>query len=290
MLLLFRTLSRLPLPLLHAVGWCLGWLAWLLSPTYRRRHLHNAQLAGVSDAERRASIGHAGQMVAELPRLWLGAPVPVRWDGDQHISEALRQGRGMMFLTPHLGCFEVTARAYAERFGVGGVAKPMTVLYRPPHQAAVREVVETARARPGLGTAPTTLAGVRQLIQALKAGEAIGVLPDQVPPGGLGVWLPFFGKPAYTMTLSARFARTPGTEVLLAWGERLPRGQGFVIHVRPLAQVLPEPLAEAPAEVAAQFNRAMEVLVRECPSQYLWGYARYKVPAGAEPPPNNAVE
>ena len=287
MLRLFRFLSHAPLWLLQAVGWLLGWLAWLLSPTYRRRWDRNTRLAQVEGAARRASVGQAGMLVAELPRLWFGRRVPIHWDGAQHIDAALAQGSGMLFLTPHLGCFEITAQAYARRYGASGLpgAKPMTVLYRPPRQHWLLELVESARGRPGLATAPTTLAGVRQLIQALKAGEAVGLLPDQVPPDGLGVWAPFFGEPAYTMTLSARFARTPGTVVLVAWGERLSWGRGFRVHVQPLAEVLPEPLAAEPAAIAAQFNRAMEVLVRRCPGQYLWGYDRYKEPRGGGRPP-----
>jgi KDO2-lipid IV(A) lauroyltransferase len=109
---------------------------------------------------------------------------------------------------------------------------------------------------------------------ALKAGQAVGLLPDQVPPRGLGVWAPFFGRDAYTMTLSARLAQQTGAQVLLAWGERLPRGRGYVIHVRPLDG----PLATDAAVAAAQINTAMQRLVLECPQQYLWGYARYKAP------------
>ncbi len=279
----FFWLATWPLPLLHALGWIAGWLTWLASPTYRRRWRENTGQAGVRGRARWASVGEAGKQITELPRLWFGAPVAVSWDGAQHIEAALAEGSGILFLTPHMGCFEITAQAYAQRHGTptSAAAKPMTVLFRPPRQAWLHEVLERARSRPGLAAAPTTLSGVRQLIQALKSGEAVGLLPDQVPPKGLGVWAPFFGRPAYTMTLSARFARTPGTRVLLAWGERLAWGRGFVVHVQPFAEVVPEPLAEDALAAATQINRAMEVLVARCPQQYLWGYARYKAPRGA---------
>lgn len=278
----FRWLAAWPLPLLHGLGWLLGWLSWLASPSYRRRLARNAGLAGVGACARLGSIGEAGKLSAELPRLWLGRPVRWRWDGVEHIEAARAAGQGLLFLTPHLGCFEITAQAYAAQFGAGPQAKPMTVLYRPPRQSWLRELVESSRARPGLATAPATLAGVRQLISALRRGEAVGLLPDQVPPEGQGVWAPFFGEPAYTMTLSARFATMANTRVLLAWGERLSWGRGYVVHVLPLEQVLSEPLADDAAAVAAQFNRAMEALIRRCPRQYLWGYARYKQPRAAD--------
>ncbi|MFN4149273.1 MAG: lysophospholipid acyltransferase family protein, partial [Rhodocyclaceae bacterium] len=208
----------------------------------------------------------------ELPRLWFGAPVPVRWDGAEHIESALAQARGLIFLTPHLGCFEVTAQAYAARFAPAH--GPITVLFRPSRQAALRDVVARSRARAGLAAAPATLAGVKQLLKALRAGHAVGLLPDQVPPKGLGVWAPFFGRPAYTMTLAARLARQSGATLLLAWGERLPRAAGFVVHVQPFEPLLSEDATEA----ATQINAAMETLIRRCPEQYLWAYARYKTP------------
>lgn len=270
---LFQFLSRMPLWLLHGLGWGAGWLAYLASAGYRKNFSHNAALAGIKPADRRRAIGESGKLVLELPRLWLGAPIDVNWDGDAHIDAAFAAGRGLVFLTPHLGCFEIAAQAYAARYGVQR-AKPMTVLFRPPRKAWLTDLVVRARARPGLKTAPTSLAGVKQLIKALKAQECVGLLPDQVPPKGLGVWTPFFGQDAYTMTLSARLAQQTGAEVLLAWGERIDGANGYTIHVRPMPDALDADLGAA----VRQINRAMEQLILECPSQYLWGYARYKLP------------
>lgn len=274
MTFLFRLLSGLPLCLLHSLGWVLGWLVFLVSPTYRRRFIAHARQAGYGWPAWRAAVGQAGMLVAELPRLWLGHAVPVQWHGREHVDAALATGRGIVFLTPHLGCFEVTARAYAQ---LCGERQPMTVLFRPPRQPWLRALVNAARRRPGLDAAPATLAGVKQLLKALQRGQSVGLLPDQVPPQGLGVWAPFFGRPAYTMTLSARLvrlARQGGGAVLLAWGERLPWGRGYRVHVQPLAEALPDD----PAAAATAINQAMERLVAQSPGQYLWGYARYKQP------------
>ncbi|MBI2769531.1 MAG: lysophospholipid acyltransferase family protein [Burkholderiales bacterium] len=265
---LFRLLAVVPLSALHALGWLLGWLTFLASATYRRRFIENAAQAGYSFGQVRAAVAEAGRLVAETPRLWFGEAAPVEWDGAELIDLAHAQGRGVVFLTPHLGCFEATAQAYAARYG------HITVLYRPARKAWLRELVDTSRQRPNLATAPTTLAGVKQMLKALRAGDAVGLLPDQVPPNGLGVWAPFFGRDAYTMTLSARMARQADSAVLLAWGERLPWGRGYRIHLRKV----PVWLVEDPQQSAAQVNALMEGLIRECPQQYLWGYARYKTP------------
>jgi Kdo2-lipid IVA lauroyltransferase/acyltransferase len=278
MLTLFRWLSRCPLWLLHAMGGGVGRLSYALSPTYRQRFNANAAQAGVSPAACRLAKAEAGRLLLELPYLWMrpashGILSRVRWDGQALIEAAHATGRGIVFLTPHLGCFEVTAQAYAESYAADH--GPITVLYRPARKAWLRALVDTARQRPGLAAAPATLSGVRQLIRALRRGEAVGLLPDQVPPEGMGVWAPFFGRPAYTMTLATRLTQQTGATPLLVWGERLPCGRGYVVHVSAFDEPLPEG-ALAQAESAAAVNRAMEHLIRRCPQQYLWGYHRYK--------------
>lgn len=272
MRLVISVLSALPLWLLHVMGWVAGWLAFAVSPVYRRRLVCNARLAGLSWQQWSCAVGEAGKTILELPRLWLGRPVRVLWSGQELVSQALEQQHGVLFLTPHLGCFEITARAYANVFGV--TRAPMTVLFRPPKKAWLRDWVMQARTRAGLRTAETSMAGVRQMLRALKNGESVGLLPDQVPPMGQGVWAPFFGQAAYTMTLSVRLAQQTGAAVLLAWGERLSWGRGYRVHV----ERLPRDLPQDPILATAVINGAMEALIRRCPQQYLWAYARYKDP------------
>lgn len=278
----FRFLSRWPLAVLHALGAALGWLVYFASPTYRRRFRANVAQAGIPWAEARPAVAAAGRMSAELPWLWVGTkgrPLgeKLRWDGGELIAAALEQKRGLVMLTPHMGCFEICAQAIAERFTTPD--SPITVLYRPARQAALRDVMAGSRERPGLATAPASLAGVRQMIRALRKGEVIGLLPDQVPPEGLGVWAPFFGKPAYTMTLAARLVQQTGAALLLIWGERLPGGEGFVVHVLPAPDI---PRDATNEDAAAIVNAAMESVIRRAPGQYLWGYHRYKAPRGLD--------
>ena len=269
--------ARLPLRLLQLVGAALGWAMYGLSPTYRRHLRDNLSQAGYGDAAtRRAAIAAAGQLLAELPLVWLRPRAEVmalvrRVDGEQHIEAARAAGRAIVFLTPHLGCFEITAQAAAERF-------PITVLYRPPKMAWLQPLIEEGRGRDNVRLARADLSGVREIVAALARREAVGILPDQVPGEGEGEWAEFFGRPAYTMTLAGKLAKRPGTECLMAWGERLPRGAGFVIRVRPL------PAPEAGESDARYLNRALEALVAGSPGQYLWGYNRYKRPRGAAGP------
>ena len=261
---LFRLLARLPLPALHNLGALLGWLAYGLSPTYRRHLRENTALAGLEGA-RGAAVAEAGKTLIELPKLWLrpqdevvGRVVKV--SGWELVEQAWQDGHGILFLTPHLGCFEISAQYYAS-------FRPITVLYRRPKQDWLAPIIETGRGA-NLRLAPADIGGVRKLIKALKSGAAVGMLPDQAPKAGEGVWAPFFGKPAYTMTLAARLAQT-GATVILAYGERLHYGAGY--HLRLFA---PTGDATTPAGI----NREIERLVNLCPGQYLWGYNRYKGP------------
>lgn len=281
MISIFYLLSRLPLAWLHALGAVLGWLVWLLSPTYRRHMRENMVLALGVDGERRvrfSAIAHAGRQSLELPKIWLRpldevAARVVKITGWELAEEAMQAGKGILYLTPHLGCFEITAQYLSTH-------APITVLYRPPKQAWLQTMIETGRAREQLHIAPADLTGVRALLKALKKGEAVGMLPDQAPKVGEGRWIDFFGKPAYTMTLAARLSES-GASVLMVWAERLPGGAGYHFHLqRPTQEIVGNT-----EERAKQVSHEIETLIRQCPEQYLWGYNRYKRPRGVEAPP-----
>ena len=219
-------------------------------------------------------------MVGELPWLWLrpqGVTVldRVRWRNDQAFEDALAARRGVILATPHVGSWEMIGQAIAERFGP--THGPLTVLFRPARKAWLAKLIAGSRDRPGLKSLPTNLAGVRGLIRVLRAGGYTGVLPDQVPPQGQGVWAPFFGKPAYTMTLLARLAQQTGAQVLMTWCERLAGGR-YVIHFEPVdAPVLYDANA-TPEAAATAMNETLMRLIERLPGQYLWGYGRYKQP------------
>jgi len=287
--LFFRFLSLLPLAWLHRLGALTGRLVYGLSATYRRNLGENLALAyDEAEAARLtpAIAAETGRSVLELPKVWLRpleevAGRIVRVSGWDLVEGAWAQEEGIIFLTPHLGCFEITAQYYAHQSSLRRPQSPITVLFRPPKLAWLGRIIAAGRARgEHLKLAPADLSGVRALIRALKRHEAVGLLPDQAPGAGEGKWLPFFGRPAYTMTLAARLSEAGG-RVIFAYAERLPGGAGYHLHLSsPVA-----PLEGDTVTRAAQINRELENLIRQCPSQYLWGYNRYKRPRGAEAPP-----
>ena len=283
---LFRLAARLPLPVLHAIGAALGWLVYACSPTYRRRFRENVQGAGLTPGQARRAIGEAGKLATELPWLWLRPPAEklpkIEWVGAEWLEQAWAGGKGVIFMTPHVGSFEAVPQAFAARFSPR--FGDMPILYRPSKFAWLDSFLRGARSSKGLAPAPTTTAGVRMILKALKQGRVTGMLPDQVPGEGLGVWAPFFGRPAYTMTLALRLARQTGAPMLTALCDRLPHGRGYVVHVAPLSI----PLDQGDEVAATALNAAMEKLILQRPGMYLWSYNRYKQPraqAEAASPP-----
>ena len=281
MLWLFRFFSLLPLSVLHALGGVLGWLVWAASPRYRAQFRANVTQAGLAFEAAQPAIAEAGRFVAELPKLWLRPQSQsclgnVQMQGQSQADQAFAQGRGVIFFGPHCGSFELGPQALAELYG------PITALYRPARKRWLATLEQASRQRPQLSVVPASLSGIRLMHKALRANRAVALLTDQVPPDGLGVWAPFFGKPAYTMTLAARLALQSGAVLLPVSAERLPQGRGYIVKIWP---AVPGPEgATAPsfaADLTAQvtrINQAIEAIVLSQPGQYLWAYGRYKTP------------
>jgi KDO2-lipid IV(A) lauroyltransferase len=275
--LLFRMIAALPLRTVQALGVMLARLAFALSARERNRLDQNLRHAGYGDAElRSAAIAEAGKTLLEIPWLWTRPQTEVvnlvqDLVADASVCEAVAQGKGIIYLTPHLGSFEVAAQ-YAASLA------PITAMYRPPRQSRLEPFIRAGRARGDVRLATADMQGVFTLLRALRNGETVGILPDQVPSKGEGEWTEFFGRPAYTMTLTHRLQKSTDATVVLVFCERLPRGSGYKIH---LASLPPPAPGESPTR---RLNRGLEQLIRRCPAQYLWSYNRYKVPAGVAPP------
>lgn len=282
MLWIFRFFSIWPLAALQAVGAALGWLVWLASPRYRAQFRANAAQSGLSFEQVRPAIAEAGRFVAELPKLWMRPQDQsclgnVRLEGKNHADEAFQAGKGVIFFAAHGGCFELEPQALAELYG------PITAIYRPARQQWLARLQKISRDRPRLHVVPASMSGIRQMLKALRAKQAIALLTDQVPPEGQGIWAPVFGKPAYTMTLAARLALQSGAAMLPVTCERLGWGRGYVLKIWPAVTGLDTlDKDDLPAAVNL-INQAIEMLILALPGQYLWAYGRYKTPRSEAP-------
>ncbi len=284
MIFLFKLLAWLPLPLLHGLGAALGWLIYWTPGRHARRLREQLFASGVCDPARdcrrtlRRAVAESGKAIAELPAVWLRPYASVLKlvrgvEGWGAVEAALAARRGVILMSPHIGCFEIISLYVAS-------LHPFTAMYKPPRKNALARLMRMGRERGQARLVPTDLSGVRAQLAALRRGEAIGILPDQVASSGDGVWAPFFGRPAYTPTLAARLQRATGAAIFFVAAERLSCGRGYCLHVRALG----EPLPEARAPAAASINRAVEDIVRQFPAQYMWSYNRYKQPGRAPAP------
>ena len=294
MKLLLRPFGWLSLRANQAVGAILGRLVYLLAPRYRKRLLANlreSQVCTSPSSLRSLALANAAEvgksateLVWTLYRETQEAVDTVRsrigWEAVRRIRD---EGRAIVFVTPHLGAYDIMGRYLWASIPSGTIS-----MYRPHKMRWLDALLREGRARglteSGNPIAPANLSGVRRILKHLKAGGCTLVLPDQVPTVGEGEWVEFFGKPAYTMTLVGRLQQATNAAVVFCYAERLPDGQGFIAHFHPLEDPLPDDKVAA----ARVLNREIEKLVRRCPEQYLWAYNRYKRPAGAPPPPEPA--
>ena len=219
----------------------------------------------------RESLMQTGMAFVECGAMWLWPSERVlkkvrKVSGQDLVETAIKKGNGVIFIGPHLGAWEVVGLYSAKRW-------PLTSLYRPPKLSGFNQIIRRGRTRTGSKLVSTDVAGVRTLRKALSDGGVAVILPDQDPGKGAGEFAPFFGIQANTMTLLSRLAAKSGATVLTAYVERLPKGEGYNIHVSPT----PECLAEKDSAIAvACLNAVIEKCVRELPAQYQWAYRRFK--------------
>ena len=274
---LLSLLALLPLPVVRALGRALGELAWWRGGRSARITRSNiaACLPALAATERmalaRASLRETGAAIAELGLAWRGSRARLARTiravhGQELLDEAGHAGRGLLLLAPHLGNWELLLHCVQGQ-------RQCTVLYRTPRQPALAALALRGRTRFGLCAVAVSHAGVRELLQVLRRGETVVLLPDQVPARSGGQSVPFFGQPAWTPVLAHALARRTGCAVLAGCCLRV-RG-GFELHFATLDRAFHAP-DRGPA--LAAMNRAIEHLVREAPAQYQWEYRRLRAP------------
>lgn len=267
---IFKAFGILSLPSLHRLGAALGWLIYWCSPKSATIIKKNIEISGLAKNAQQfkqilnTNIAESGKAVLETIGIWQKKeaallPLVKQVYGWEIVKNALQRGKGIIFLTPHLGCFEIAPIFY-------GSKHPITVLYRPPKLKFLHQFIVQGRTRTGIKLAQANASGVRKLMQALKRNEAIGILPDQIPAAGEGEWANFFGRPAYTMTLASKLAEKTGATVIMAFAERLKNGEGYDIHITKLESIVTTQL----------LNTSVEQQIALMPCQYLWRYDRYK--------------
>lgn len=276
----FILLGALPLPLLHGMGFGVGTLLWWLPNGLKRTTLTQLQrcMPELSEAERnrlaRASLISSAKAIFEAPAIWFAPQWRLRrWlhapQTQAQMRELIAGGNGLILLSPHLGAWEMAGLFCADNGAI-------TSLYKP-QKGAMDALILVGRTRNGATLVPTSTGGVKSLLQALRHGEMVGILPDHDPPEHSGSFAPLFAIPAHTTTLVTKLAARSEVPVYFIYAERLSWGRGFRFHMR-----------QAPAAISdnaqglAALNQGVEQVIRHLPEQYWWGYKRYRrQPAGA---------
>jgi KDO2-lipid IV(A) lauroyltransferase len=268
--------SFLPLPVNHALGVIVGWGCLLIPNRLLRDTRINIGLClpeWSATARRhlvRQSLAETGKALTEIGVLWMRREQSVlrlirQVEGLETALNARDTGRGVILATPHLGAWEAAGLYCAHVFR-------MTCLFRPLRLIELEDLVRAARSRFGATYVPATAQGIRALRRSVGQGGAAAMLPDQKPREGSGRFAPFFGIPAYSMTLLVRLSLSTGAPVVFTYCERLSWGRGYRLHFRAAPQDIYSP--DTGTAVTAM-NRALEGLIRECPAQYQWSYRRF---------------
>jgi len=272
-----KWLSYLPLSGLHALGVFVGWFLRMAPNRARRRARENIarcfpELSTVQQQRLvNAALVETAKAFFETAALW-------NWEGSrvvalvkeviggEYLDQAVAKERGVIVVMPHLGSWEL-ATIYCSYL------QPMTTLYKPPRLVKLEQMMLAGRQRLGAVFMPTDTRGVRAVYQALGKRQVVGILPDQNPTPGAGIYAPFFGYPTYTITLVGRLLQRTDAQVVYAFAQRLSGGNGFRLHFRaPL-----KPFSGLGLEqMTSQLNADIEACIREVPAQYQWTYPRFK--------------
>lgn len=278
--IIFQCLAKLSLSRLHQLANLLGSMAFFILPRERNRIRDNLRTAKLpyDDAMVKRVLQETAKGGMELPIAFFRQPEEIsalfsRVHGWEYVEQAIENRQGLLFITPHLGSYDLAGRYISERLPF-----PLTAMYKPPKFSAMDNIMQMGRQRGKGRTAPTNIQGVKQIMKALRQGEATIVLPDHVPnpEEGEGVWVKFFDRDALTMTLASKLAQIKNVCPLFFVGERLADGNGFVLHIAPLSGSLNGDKAHD----AQIINHNVEAWIRRFPEQYLFAYNRYKDPTG----------
>lgn len=269
--------SWLPLVALHKIAWFWGTMLYLIPNRTRETTRLNLKTCFPELNENeinqitRESLINTACTALEMGKAWL---VPIEKtvglvasaEGYDEFRSAVDAGDGVLLLAPHLSNWEIFGF-----FACEGVRS--NFMYQPPRIAGLDKLLRNVRARSGIALAPTNRKGVAMLLNALKRGEMVGILPDQVPADSSGLFTPFYGEPALTMTLVSKLLQRTNAKVFCGYAKRLPRSAGFIAVFK---EAHPSIYSNDIEESVGGLNKTIESVVNDSVSQYQWEYKRFR--------------
>ncbi|MEM7479956.1 MAG: lysophospholipid acyltransferase family protein [Acidobacteriota bacterium] len=275
-------LGRLPWSVAQRIGRGIGSLTWHLGRRDRRRALEHLAIAYPEQSEderialARACFRHHGTTLAELLHLrhrnWRQLASHIVCEGWEHIAEARRRGQSVLIVSGHCGNWEMLA---ALTNGRGRDLPPdqqlaLSVIARSWNEPNLNRIMVDLRRRFGSETIERGQPdSARRLLGVLRRGDALALLIDQDTDVD-GVWVPFFGRLAFTPSAAAKLGRRPKVAVIPTFSERLADGRHRVTFRPPVD--LPQDEREGTARLTAEIERQ----VRKCPEQWVWMHRRWR--------------
>lgn len=277
---ILRAAGALPLPLADRLGAAAGRLLALARQSRRVRVAQvNVDLCFPDRpaAWRREvvakSLVHDGRAAMEAAIAWTREPGRLAryfhsGTSEEIFTGPLAAGRGVLFLVPHMGAWEVVNHYVSAR-------TPITVMYLPNERPGLDALIHAGRNRLGTTMVPANEQGVRAVLRTLRAGGASAILPDQVPDAASGVFAPLFGHATLTATLASKLVRVSKAAAVTTLCLRDEDRPGF----RAIFQAA-DPLVYDDDLVASVtgVNRSVEAAIALAPHQYHWAYRRFKRP------------
>lgn len=283
-----QSVGKLPFLVAQVIGALMGYILWLLPS--ESKHVTEINLRKCFPEKTdswyksvgRKSLIQSSIMMLEIAPLWTrpfvwGKQFIVSVDGEELINEAARKNKGILFITPHLGNWELLSQYIASRFQV-------TAMYRPAKLQAIDKIIINSRSEPGTIMAPTNIRGVKQIKDCLNAGGTTVIFPDQVPHKRGGVHVPFFATSCFTGVLVPRLLRSTervNNEItpLCIYCHRIGIGKGFEVRVRAVSSDIHSNDATVATTALSQ---TIESVVLENIEQYQWSYKRFKEEGGPD--------
>ena len=267
----------MPLAVMQVMGATVGLITYLSSARYRSLLNQNLSFAakkyGFTPA-RWSSAMDAGMIFADTLWIWRHPKKAIEishLENSEEIASLIEGRHGLIVLAPHLGGFEIIPRVFSQKINA-------TVMYKPARISWLNSLMIKSREHPNMHFVPANLDGVRKIKRALKKGEVVGILADQVPSAGDGIWAKFFNQFAYTSTFPIKLTRLNNVSTVFVSAERRGLGKGWTIK----SKFMKKPFSDVPVEAATVMNGFFEEMILSKPNQYMWSYNRYKRPTGAE--------
>jgi KDO2-lipid IV(A) lauroyltransferase len=283
-----KGLGLLPRPVARALGITLGLTVYALHGRLRRVGLRNLTLAfpEMPQPERRRllrgefiSLGRQLAEVCLFPRYTReNVSRTIVYGGFENFERAYARGKGVLFLTGHIGAWELSAFAHSLN------GHPLSIVMRSLDNPYIDRLIQGYRTMHGNRTVDKD-DFVRGLLGAMRAGETVGILMDTNMTPPQGVFVDFFGIPACTASGLARIALKTDAAVVpgfTVWDAKLRK---YILRFEPAIELTRT--ADNESDIVAntaKFTKAIEEIIRQYPDQWLWVHRRWKTRPPGEPP------